>query len=154
MNSNDHNRTLTGSAYALIFLVILAAEAKAMEVQIIPSLPTNNDIIQIKASGILFYCDSPFDHSDFCIDGFSLQLDIYYGHGYLTALGPWLRSEYIGPLPGGTYDLTITHYEGEVFPLVDTYSTSFEVVPEPMSLSLLLLGAFALRFRKNKKATQ
>jgi len=150
MKKKDHKQVLAGSVFVLMFFVIISAELKAMEVQIIPAIPTNNDIIQIKASGILAYLDAPFDHSEFFINGYSLQLDIYYGDGYLTAIGPWLHTEFIGPLPVGTYDLEVTQYEHEVFPLIDTYSTTFEVVPEPMSLSLLFFGGFLLSLKKHR----
>lgn len=147
MKKKDHKQVLAGSVFVLMFFVIISAELKAMEVQIIPAIPTNNDIIQIKASGILASLDAPFDHSDFFINGFSLQLDIYYGDGYLTALGPWLHTEFIGPLPGGTYDLTITQYEGG-FQSDDTY-TSFEVIPEPMSILLFSIGVLVLHLRRS-----
>ena len=62
------------------------------DVQVIPQNPTISDTISIYSYGWLAYRYAPFDHSDLFIDNYSLQLDIYFGHGHLPATGGWAHT--------------------------------------------------------------
>jgi len=59
----------------------------------------------------------------------SVQLDLFFGVGYSTAVGDWSHSEEIGTLPAGTYNLTVRTFE-PIYGLNHTYTISFTVVPE------------------------
>ncbi len=123
------------------------------DVQVIPPNPTTMDSISIYSYGGLAYNDAPFDHSDLFIDKYSLQLDIHYGFGYLPSTGFWSHTEIVSTLPAGFYELTVNAYEREM-PVGDTYVTSFEVVPEPMSILFLGFGMLGCRNRIRNKIVE
>jgi hypothetical protein len=99
------------------------------DVHVSPAEPTPIDVITIFASGGLAHLDTPFDHSELSIVEQSVQLDLFFGVGYLHAVGDWSHSEEIGTLPAGTYTLMVRTLE-PIFGLNHTYTISFTVVPE------------------------
>jgi len=114
------------------FICCGADSAKAIgitDVYILPEEPTPVDVITIYASGGLEYLDTPFDHSELSIVEQSVQLDLFFGVGYLPAVGDWSHSEEIGTLPAGTYTLTVRVFE-PLDGLNHTHTISFTVVPE------------------------
>ncbi len=82
-------------------------------------------------------------NTDFSVNGNSLTLDIYLDLGFATVVTPWSYSKLIGTLPADTYNLTVWRFLPSYYPpniIVSSYSTSFEVVPEPATLLLLVFG--------------
>ena len=105
-------------------------------VYITPSEPMFTDPITIHSSGGASRGPVSITNTDFTIDGSCLELDI---HLYLGPfISYWSHSEDIGILPIGTYDLTVRTYES--LNLTDTYPTTFEVIPEPVSMVFLMSG--------------
>lgn len=120
-----------------------------------PLLPTVFDSITIKTFidfDLIAYPQMVFDNSNFEQSGMSLQLDLHFyedGMGMGTPIvSPLL--EPIGMLTEGFYDLTVRAYVSPdpislVMPwLSDEYFTSFQVIPEPTTLLLLVFGALGL----------
>ena len=124
-----------------------------------PLLPTVFDSITIKTFidfNLIAYPQMVFNNSDFEQSGMSLQLDLHFyedGMGMGTPIvSPLL--EPIGMLTEGFYDLTVRAYVSPnpvalVMPeLSDEYFTSFQVIPEPTTLLLLVFGALGLLKRR------
>jgi len=139
------NKILKIVKIAVFILVATSASVNATitDVSIVPSLPTSLDVISIDISGVegtgpVFVTDT-----DFSQDGTSLELDIFLDVGFLMVVTPWSNTENIGTLPIGFYDLTVRTWEESIE--TDTYSISFEVVPEPTTVVLFGLGGLFTR---------
>ncbi len=131
-----------------ISVFVLSAQASITNVSIQPVSPIFNDDISLvisgmESSGAVLINDSVFVVNDFALE---LTLDMFVG-GY-TVMSQWSHTEDIGKLSIGTYDLTVNMSVDLNPSLNDTFTTSFEVVPEPSSLLLLSLGGVLLRTRK------
>jgi hypothetical protein len=89
-----------------------------------------------------------FEDWDFGQMGNLLQLDIIWTQNdpSNTVMTPWEYSAGIGLLPADTYELTVQtiNTNPDFRWMDDTYTTSFEVVPEPATICLLGLGALGL----------
>jgi hypothetical protein len=127
-------------------LLVNSAEATITDVHILPEEPTIYDVITIVTSGVEGSGAVLIDSSNFDRVGTSLQLDIFLDVGVFQVITPWSHSEDIGTLPVGLYELTVQTLEQGV--VTDTYSTSFEVVPEPTTILLLGLGVIGIRISK------
>ena len=126
-------------------------EASIGEVYITPEIPSTTDLITIFASGTEGSTVT-IEDSDFLQDGTSLELDIFIIVGHLTIISPWEHSEVIGSLPAGTYNLTVSTFDKYDPIYNDTFSTTFEVVPEPASLLFLAAGSLGMcRFSKRHR---
>ncbi len=134
----------------LFVLVVVAGwagigNASITDVDILPEVPTTFDVITIFTEGLSGSGPVEIGDTNFTMNGTNLELDIEVHAGFLTVMTPWVHSENIGPLPLGIYDLTVNAiYAPDV---TDTFTTSFEVVPEPTTLLLLLGGIPVLRKR-------
>ena len=130
----------------ILFMNVITAQAIITDVSILPENPTDIDLISILVSGEEsgdIYVDSSY----FQIDGLSLSLDIYLESGFLPVVTPWSHSESIGALSVGIYDLTVNTLIDSNPVYDDTFNTSFEVVPEPVTVLLLGSGICLLRSR-------
>lgn len=132
----------------MVIVCVKDSTASITDVNIEPNLPTPLDAISIvtfgrEANGPVFVTDT-----DFRRDGVLLELDISLDVGFLPAETPWSHSELIGTLPSGLYDLTVRTLEQSV--VTDTYSTSFEVVPEPITFLFLAIGILGIRSGKHR----
>ncbi len=136
---------------AILFMLVALSGVAGMamaaitDVSIQPATPTFNDDISVLVSGVESGSMGIVD-SSLTMNDMSLELDIYIEQGVLPVVTPWTHSENIGMLPIGTYDLMVnTIYAPDV---TDTFTTSFEVVPEPTTLLLFLAGIPLLKKRK------
>ncbi len=123
------------------------------DVQISPDNPSIYDIITIETEGSIPGGGIAFDESIFAQDAYALQLDLYFTAQTGTQIPkPWFHNEEIGILSQGSYDLSVQSYrrisDMTDYILQDTYSTNFEVIPEPASILLLLAGMPLLKKRK------
>jgi hypothetical protein len=137
-----------GFATIMAIVCVTDSSASITDVNILPSLPTQLDAISIVTFGIegwgaVFVTDSAFSSEDS-----SLNLDIYLDVGFAAVITPWSHIENIGTLPIGFYGLTVRTWEESIE--TDIYSTSFEVVPEPVTILLLATGTFGI-LRKGRK---
>ena len=136
----------------LITLLTLAANANGtiIDVQISPVTPSVLDIITIEIDGGFSQAGNTFDYSVFSSGDFSPQLDLYFTGGIGAQIPtPWFHDEEIGTLSLGNYDLSVQEFwrpsaTGNYI-LHDNYPTTFEVVPEPATLSLLAFGTLIYR---------
>ncbi len=119
--------------------------ASITDISIQPATPTFNDDISVLVSGVESSSMGIVD-SSLTVDNTSIELDIYLQEGMLPVVTPWTHSENIGMLAIGTYDLMVnTIYAPDVS---DTFTTSFEVVPEPATLLLLAMGGLMMRRKR------
>ena len=132
-------------ALTIIICFSTSVNATITDVSIVPSLPTPLDVIFINVLGEENTGDVFIVDTDFRQDGMSLELDISLDVGPFTVVTPWSHTENIGTLSIGFYDLTVRTWEESIE--TDTYSTSFEVVPEPATILLFTLGGIYLRKR-------
>ncbi len=123
------------------------SQASITDVDILPEEPTEIDPITIFVSGEENYSVSVTD-SILTINETLLELDIYLHLGFLPAVTPWSQIENIGVLSLGTYDLTVNTFVDSDPMYNDTFSTSFEVVPEPTTILFLALGMFMVREKR------
>ncbi|MGB8226316.1 MAG: PEP-CTERM sorting domain-containing protein [Sedimentisphaerales bacterium] len=130
-----------------ILLLPVCADATITDVNIIPSTPTLLDPITILVSGREGCGPVQIINTDFLVNDNTLLLDISLRVGFLTVVTPWSHSEEIGTLSQGLYNINVrTLQEGII---TSTYSTSFEVTPEPATSTLLLTaGVFLFRRRR------
>ena len=129
-----------------------AAWIPIYDVHVEPNVPDDTDSITVVASGQIGYLGIPIVDTDLHIAGTSVQLDIFFlfqGIG-LPVVDSWDHSEAIGTLAEDTYSLTVRTFglPGPTF--ADQYTTSFDVVPEPASAVLVLLGFSGLLRRRRK----
>ncbi len=137
---------------AIVFIVAVtsaSANATITNVLIVPSLPTPLEVIFIDISGAESSGGVTITDSVFLVDGTFLQLDLSLFVGILNVITPWSHTEDVGTLPEGLYDLTVRTLEYSV--VTDTYSMSFEVVPEPATFVLFGLGLPVLRVFSRRK---
>jgi len=105
------------------------------DVSVTPSEPTTLDYIVIDASGWSGNNRFVIDYSVFSQTGNLLQLDIFWWQQspLNPVVTPWEHSAGIGVLPADTYDLSVrTININTEWVVSDTYTTSFDVVPEPV----------------------
>lgn len=134
----------------VMFVIVLSAfiifpnttEAIISDVEISPPVPTVTDAINIFVNGVEGTSPVSVDTSELIISDHSLTVNIYLNVGFFTVPAPWSHEESVGTLPIGLYDLTVNTYENSIFD--DTYSTNFQVVPEPTAIMLLAIGAFKI----------
>jgi len=131
-------------------LTILTNVSKAVidEVYITPEIPSTKDTITIFVSGIQGSGPVEINNTELFIDEYSLELDIFLTVGFLTWVTPWDYSEGIGTLSAGTYNLLVKTDQPTMSGLEDTYSITFEVIPEPTTLLFLSVGLLGLIHRK------
>lgn len=147
-------KIITIIAAAVLVFVYITNSAKAVitDVEITPEEPTMEDIITIVTFGIEGIGPVEVTDSVFNITDKEIVLDISLDVGFLQVLTPWSHSEDIGTLPVGTYDLTVrTIVYSDV---IDSYFTTFQVVPEPGTALLLCFGMACVRQIKRKKSHQ
>jgi hypothetical protein len=142
-------RVITVAVFFWAAVFMTDSSASITDVNILPSLPTPLDAISIvtfgiESSGPVFVTDSVFRSEDS-----SLNLDIYLDVGFASVITPWSHIENIGTLPIGFYGLTVRTWEESIE--TDTYSTSFEVVPEPVTILLLATGIFGISRKGHKR---
>jgi hypothetical protein len=137
--------------YAILVLLPVCANATITNVSISPAMPTLIDPITILISGIEGSGMVQIADTNFIVNGNILSLDVYLNVGHLDMMTPWTHSEEIGLLPFGVYDLNVRTLRQSV--VNSTYSTSFEVVPEPATFVFLVIGLPIFRgfLRKKKK---
>jgi hypothetical protein len=136
--------------YAILAFLPVCANATINDVSISPTTPTSLDSITILVSGEEGTYPAEITNTDFFVNGNSLTLDIYLYIGPFDAVSFWSCTEIIGTLPADTYNLTVWRFLPSYYPpsTISSYSTSFEVVPEPATLLLMVSGLLLLR--KNK----
>jgi len=121
-----------------LLTVLNISKADITDVYITPEVPNTTDNITIFVSGIQSAGFIEINNSEFHIDGTSLELDLFLNVGFLQVLTPWDYFEDIGTLPAGTYDLLIKTDQPAFSDPEDTYSITFEVIPEPTSTTAQL----------------
>lgn len=124
-------------------------KAEITDVYIIPDFPTVIDDIVIFVDGIESNGPVEIFNTEFIQAEYDLNYNLFLTVGFLTQITPWDYSENIGSFSPGIYELSVNTYVTSHPEYNDTYSFSFEVVPEPTSLLFLITGyAFMLRRKK------
>lgn len=119
-----------------------------------PTNPTSSDVITIDYSTFLPCPAYVVTNTFHTINGNNISLDLqsyYQGIGCSDYVVPYEHTFTIGELPAGVYQVqsSLELVKGEYV----TYwsdSTSFEVIPEPNSVALLLLGTGILYLRRKR----
>ncbi len=114
-------------------------------VEVVPSQPTEDDIITFDIYGWASQEPSWVEYDEFSQNGSSLQLDLYVNTGDLYSYSDWTYSKQISTLPADTYTLEVNSFDYDDGSLDDTYIVEFTVVPEPMSLVFLGVGVYLFR---------
>lgn len=137
-------------ATVLLMGVVCPVQASITDVTIQPEIPTFNDDISLLISGVQGSGGVQITDSTFIINGTDLELNIDLLVGSFTVITPWSHTENIGVFPIGTYDLTVNMLVDLQPSLNDTFTTSFEVVPEPTTFLIISAGILCLRRNKNR----
>lgn len=127
------------------------SKADINDVYITPQVPYTTDNITIFISSIQSAGPVEINNSEFFIDSTSLELNLFLDVGLLQVATPWNYHEDIGTLPAGTYDLLVKTDQHAFSNPEDSYSISFEVIPEPTSFLLFISGSLWIFRRSNKK---
>lgn len=132
---------------ALLVVLVCASQSSSAsagitDVHIFPAEPTVSDAISIITGGIESQGPVEVGSTEFSVEDYSLQLDLYLNVGFLHMVTSWSYPYDIGPLSVGQYDLTVRTFE--MSEITDIFSTEFEVVPEPMALLVLALGGLTI----------
>ena len=113
-------------------------------VSTLPESPSPTDPVMASVSGDSMSTDRFIDHTVFSQSAGDLTLGLYWdttGMG-MPVVTPYTHNEDLGTFAQGEYLLTArSYYDGQLW---GESSTSFTVVPEPGTVSLLILGALAL----------
>lgn len=137
-------------ALGMLFVAVIAVPSHALmtDLEIIPANPDISSDISIKVTGFEAVGAS-ITKSEFTMSGNSLSLDLYITYGMLQVITDWDFTEEVGTLPVGEYSVCVS-LSPDMDPTVPVQrlGTCFEVVPEPMTLSLLALGGLLIRRRK------
>lgn len=133
--------------FAAILCLSSMTMAEITDVYIEPAVPNSTDDITIFISG--FEVNGPVNiyNTEFAINDNLLTLDLYIETGVLDVQTFWNRSENIDALYTGQYDLNVNEYFKGY--LCQTYPSSFVVIPEPSSISLLFVSTIC--FKKYRK---
>jgi hypothetical protein len=133
-----------------VVLLVFACQASATSVwinsvSVVPSQPSDTDLITFNVFGKACQASSWVDHNQFSQDGTSLQLDLYVDYGDETAFSNWNYSKQIQPLTPATYSLevrTFDYQSGSPWfgTLQDTHTVDFTVTPEPSTFAILGFG--------------
>jgi len=126
-----------------LVLPALAAKAGIINLTISPLEPTSYDPITIHVSGEAGYSPVWVNTLDFRANGNNLELDLSVTTGPYAMVAPWSYSENIGYLSSGVYDIKVNAIYSPA--TIETCATTFEVIPEPASLLLLVIGLPLLR---------
>jgi hypothetical protein len=140
---------ITNTEVIILFVVffvfvcpVLAESIWINNVDLIPSQPSDSDLITFSISGTASNGGPYVVYDQFLQNGTSLQLDLYIEMGIIPVISPWTYSKQIQPLEKDNYSLEVRtfdyYYPGTI---QDTYNIDFSVVPEPSTLSIF---AFAL----------
>ena len=142
----------------MVFAVLLVFAFQALagigidSVTVIPSQPSDIDLITFNIAGGASYSPSWVTYDLFSQNGTSLQLDLYVNYGFFTSPSTWDYSKQIQPLVPATYSLEVRAFDNQVGSpfygtLRDTYNIDFTVTPEPATICLLGLGVLLVRKR-------
>lgn len=118
----------------------------ALRAVVQPETPTIYDPISILSNATAGSGPVEVEQSLFQVNGSHLSLNLDVKVGMLQVVTPWSYTENIGTLPAGSYDLAVTaDYYFAGWTNSEEYYTSFEVIPEPASILLLLAGVSVMR---------
>jgi hypothetical protein len=136
----------------LMAVFVLPIQAEITGVTIFPENPLETDLLSFdifgeEATGSVMINDAVYSISEN-----EITLDISLGVGFAFILTPWdYTYDVESLLSAGNYDLTVNTIIAN-YPLTnDTFTTSFEVVPEPATVLLLGLGLYGIRRIKKQK---
>jgi hypothetical protein len=122
------------------------------DVEIIPTQPSDIDMIRLNISGQASGFPSRVAFGNFSQNGTSLQLDLHLDIGMLTMVSEWMYSKEMQALAPATYSMEVRAFANYDGTLQDTYPTVYlTVVPEPAALTLLGIALPFIRVRRTKE---
>jgi hypothetical protein len=146
------SKLLLTATVLLMGVFVLPTQAEITVVTIFPENPLETDLLSFdifgeEATGSVMINDAVYSISEN-----EITLDISLGVGFAFILTPWdYTYDVESLLSAGNYDLTVNTIIAN-YPLTnDTFTTSFEVVPEPATVLLLGLGFYGIRRIKKQK---
>ena len=141
-----------------ISVALLAAQPVGafgiVEVAVSPEQP---DVTTLVSLSVLFQTPSspPFLFAPTVveIDGFSIDVELFVDAGVLQAIAfAWATVE-VGILPAGFYDYSVRLNPASDLPFDQRlFAGSFQVIPEPASLALALIGLLVLAAARRRRA--
>lgn len=141
-------QVVKGYLVILFVLVInICVYAGITSVSINPPQPTTTDFISIITAGVEGSRPVGITPVLTIIEN-NIVLDLSMEVGILQVVTPWSHTENIGYLPAGIYNLEVNAIYSPT--ATQTFSTSFEVVPEPTSLLLFATGIVLFRGKCKK----
>lgn len=140
---------LLGPICGVILACCGACRASLNSVDWVPEVPTSADLITLRAKGIMPSGPVRILESRIMDDGFDLRWDLELWAGPLTVMTEWSHMEEVGPLPPGTYQLTVRAMEEGM--VIGQVETSLTVVPEPSAAACAAMGAAILARRTARR---
>ncbi len=138
-------RTLQVFVLAAVICQTNAVALWVDQVDVIPEMPSDTDIITFDIFGTASGDPSHVAYDEFSQDGTSLQLDLYVDVGLLTGFSNWTYQKQIQPLSPATYSLEVRTFDNYHGTPGSTLTVDFTVVPEPATLAFLGVGLCILR---------
>jgi len=147
--------------FLIFFIIVLLCARKASatfatidNVVVIPSQPSDIDVITLDISGTASRSGSWIESSLFQQEENQLTLDLTIDMGPFMTISYWSYSETIGTLVPGTYTTTVNlfyPYDPTGQELQDTYVTDFTVTPEPGTLVIFGLGSLTILHKRRRR---
>ncbi|MDD5134600.1 MAG: PEP-CTERM sorting domain-containing protein [Phycisphaerae bacterium] len=123
-----------------------------LDVNVIPSQPSNIDSIIFNISGGAARGGGHVEYDQFAQNGTSIQLNLYVDMGWTDTPSYWSYSKQIQPLSAETYTLAVNAFYLDIPDVIeDTHIVDFTVIPEPATVAILAIGLPVFRVLSRRK---
>jgi hypothetical protein len=133
------------TAVLLMGVFVLPTQAEITGVTIFPENPLETDLISFDIFGTQPTGSVTVTDTAYSISENEITMDLFLNVGFAQWATPWDYTYDVGLLSAGTYDLTVNTIIADHPSANDTFTTSFEVIPEPTTFLLVGTGLYGIR---------